>query len=288
MPTVAAHGIEIYYEHRGARDGEPMLLISGLGAQLTDWPEGFVDRLAAAGFFITVFDNRDVGLSSWMTEVGPVDAGRILFGLDQAPYLLGDMAEDAAGLVEALGLGPVHVVGISLGGMIAQELAIAHPELVVTLTSIMSTPSHMEVGQPTEAALELLLRSRSEDLAEYLDQEVAVWGAMAGSAYPLDETWVRDHAVISWNRARNPDGVLRQMAAVVQTPDRRPRLAQLDVPALVLHGAEDPLITLEGGEATAAALAGSKLVVYPGMGHSLPAPLWDSFVAEIVELTRRR
>jgi pimeloyl-ACP methyl ester carboxylesterase len=287
MPTLTANGIDICYEQLGDPSGEPMLLISGLGAQLTDWPQGFLHALGEAGFFLTIFDNRDVGKSTWLEEYGPVDAANILFGIDKAPYLLADMADDAAGLVEAIGLGPVHVVGISLGGMVAQQFAIDYPELTRTLTSIMSTPAHMEVGQPTERALELLLRSRSQDFDEFLDQEVETWGEMAGSGYPLNVTWIRETARQSWERARNPDGVVRQIAAVVQSPDRRPLLSSVTVPALVLHGDEDPLITLPGGEATARALPEATFVVYPGMGHSLPEPLWGEFIREIGQLAER-
>ncbi len=281
MPKVKANGIEIYYEQYGEPSGVPLLLICGLGAHITGWPQGFLQALVDAGFFVTSYDNRDVGLSSHLDHYGEPDAGAILFGEAQPPYLIADMAADAAGLIHALNLGPQHIVGVSMGGMIAQQFAIDFPELTLSLTSIMSTPAPLEVGTSTPECAAMLTRPRSEDLEAFLVEEIENWQLTAGSGYPLDEAWVREQATTARNRGRNPVGVLRHLCAVVASPDRRPGLAKVTVPVLVLHGDEDPLVTPSGGEATAAVIAHAKHVVYPGVGHSLPAPLWSVIASEI-------
>ena len=284
MPHASVNGLEIYYEQYGDPSGQPLLLICGLGAHITGWPKGFIDTLTGAGFFVTSHDNRDVGLSSHLDHFGEPDAGAILFGEQEPPYRISDFAADSAALVRHLGLGPVHVVGVSMGGMIAQQFAIDYPELTTTLTSIMSTPAPLEVGQPTAEASAMLTRPRSEDLEQFLIEEIENWQLTAGSAYELDVAWVREQAITARSRNRNPVGVVRHLAAVVASPDRRPGLARLTMPVLVLHGSDDPLVTPSGGEATAAAVAHAKHVVFPGMGHSLPAPVWDQVVSEIKQL----
>ncbi len=286
VPTVAANGVEIYYEQVGSPTSAPLLLISGLGAQMSSWQEGFLARLANAGFWVTIYDNRDVGLSTWLDDLGVPDTAGILAGTTPAPYLLSDMANDGAALVRALELGPVHVVGVSMGGMIAQQFAIDHPDLTRSLTSIMSTPAANVVGQPTPEALTTLVQPRSEEFEEFMVEEYAAWRLTAGSRYPLDEEWIRQQAADAWSRGRNADGVARQLAAVVASPDRRPLLASVTAPALVIHGLEDPLVTPSGGEATAAALANATYVTYEGVGHYLPAEIWDDVISQIVTVSQ--
>ena len=287
MPTCLANGLEIYYEQVGDPSRPPLLLISGLGAQVTGWHEHFLLRMADAGFYVTVYDNRDVGYSSWLDHLGVPETASIMTGESVAPYFLSDMAADGAALVSSLELGPVHVVGVSMGGMIAQQFAIDFPELTKSLTSIMSTPHSNDVGQPTPEALAMLTRSRSEDFEEFMVEEIESWRLTAGEFYPLDESWIRDSAKSSWTRGQNPAGVMRHLAAIVQSPDRRPMLANVVVPSLVLHGLADPLVTPSGGEATAAALPNGTYVTYPHMGHSLPEPLWDDVIGEIVGVSQR-
>ena len=287
MPKAPVNGIEIYYEQRGNADDPALLLIAGLGAQITGWADGFLTQLADAGFFVTTFDNRDVGYSTWLTELGLPDAGQILTGEQKSPYLLSDMARDGAELVRFLGLGPVHVVGVSMGGMVAQQFAIDHPDLTRTLTSIMSTPHANEVGQPTPEAMTMLLTPRSDEFEAFMVQEIEAWRLTSGPEYSIDEAWVRQQAEASWSRGRNPEGVMRQMAAIVQSPDRRPLLANVRVPAMVLHGESDPLVTISGGEATAAALPNATFVRYPGLGHSVPEELWGDMIGRISEVSRR-
>jgi pimeloyl-ACP methyl ester carboxylesterase len=279
--TVNANGIKIYFEQVGDPTARPLLLISGLGAQVVGWHPEFIDAIAARGFFVTTFDNRDVGLSTWFDDAGEPDPAEVNAGSQAAAYTLVDMARDAAELVRALELGPVHVVGVSMGGMIAQQFAIDHPELTLSLTSIMSTPDILNVGQPTPEALASLNRLRSEDLDTFLDEEVDAWRLTHGSKYELDVEWVRAQAATARSRADHPAGTARHVAAVVATPDRRPALALVRTPTVVIHGDEDPLVTLSGGEATAAAVPGARLVVLPGVGHSLPVEVWPDVLDEI-------
>ena len=286
MTTVAANGIDIYYEQRGNSANPALLLISGLGAQLTGWPSGFVDSLVTAGFFVTIFDNRDVGLSSWLNDFGVPNIGDIARGNSPAPYLISDFAADAAALVDVVHLGPVHVVGVSMGGMIAQQFAIDYPELTLSLTSIMSTPHPAEVGQPSPEASKSLTRERSTEFEAFMVEELEGWRLTWGSKYPVDEIWIRDQASRAWERGRNADGVARHLAAVVGSPDRRPGLREVTCPALVIHGEEDPLVTLSGGQATAEALANSRLVTLAGVGHSLPAELWTEVANDIATLSK--
>ncbi len=235
-----------------------------------------------AGTTITVANS-----ATWLTDLGLPDAGQILTGEQKSPYLLTDMARDGAELVRFLGLGPVHVVGVSMGGMVAQQFAIDHPDLTRTLTSIMSTPHANEVGQPTPEAMTMLLTPRSDEFEAFMVQEIEAWRLTSGPDYPIDEAWVRQQAEASWTRGRNPEGVMRQMAAIVQSPDRRPLLANVHVPAMVLHGESDPLVTISGGEATAAALPNATFVRYPGLGHSVPEELWSEMIGRIYEVSQR-
>ena len=257
-----------------------MVLISGLGAQLIAWDDDFCQQLVDRGLFVIRFDNRDVGLSTHLAGHPTSDSSAETAGaVPAASYTLAQMAADTAGLIDNLGLGSAHVVGISLGGMIAQILAIEHPERVRSLTSIMSTTGHHQVGQPSDAARALFLLPPVTTREDAIDRAV-LFNRTAGSpAYPTDETELRDRAVRAFDRALNPQGVARQLAAAITTPDRTEDLRRLDLPTLVIHGAEDPVIAVSGGQATAEAIPGAELVVIDGMGHDLPRPLW-SFVAE--------
>lgn len=284
MPSINANGIEIYYETRGEATAEPLLLICGLGAQMSGWPEGFLEALVAEDFFVVLYDNRDVGLSSHLDHFGVPDVGGILTGEEKSPYLLSDMASDGAALLEVLGIASAHIVGVSMGGMIAQQFAIDFPSKTKTLTSIMSTPDANTVGQATPEAMAMLLRPRSEDWETFLEEEVENWTLTAGSGYPLDVAWVKEQATRARERGRNPSGVMRHMAAIVQSPDRQPLLKELSVKALVLHGDDDPLVTPPGGEATAAALRDVRYVRYPGMGHNIPRELWSEVASQLSSL----
>jgi pimeloyl-ACP methyl ester carboxylesterase len=287
MPIAHANGIEIYYEQVGKPSDANLLLISGLGAQITGWNPRFLQRLADAGFRVTTFDNRDVGQTTYFDDAGVPDIERVIALVDLAPYHLSDMAADAARLCFELEIDPVHVVGVSMGGMVAQELAINFPEVTRTLTSIMSTPHYLSVGTASDEVIAHQTIPRSEEFETFMVQELESWRVTGGSRYAVDEAEVRRLVQAAWQRGLHPEGVARQTAAMLQSLDRTRGLHDVRVPALVIHGTEDSLVTFAGGEATANALADSKLVAYEGMGHNLPEELWDDIISEIVALTQR-
>jgi pimeloyl-ACP methyl ester carboxylesterase len=284
--------IVLAYETFGPPGGEPLLLISGTGAQMLIWPEGFCTALVDRGFRVARFDNRDTGLSTHLTGASAPGWLTAMLRPSAAPYRLQDMADDAVAVMDALGWPDAHVVGASLGGMIAQALAIRHPGRVRTLTSIMSTPSARIATMPTLAAIRALARAAGTPVTspdQAADRAVALKRIIGSPGYPLDEDMVRDIAARSFQR--HPDAEQaerddqRQRAAVIASGDRRPALAGLRIPALVIHGEQDPVIRPRGGRATARAIPGARLVTYPGMGHDLPAALWPSIVAEITAHT---
>jgi len=281
--------IVLAYETFGPPGGEPLLLISGTGAQMLIWPEDFCAALARRGFRVARFDNRDTGLSTHLTGAPAPGWLTAMLRPSAAPYRLADMADDALAVIDALGWPGAHVVGASLGGMIAQALAIRHPGRVRTLTSIMSTPSARIATMPTLAAMRALARAAGTPVTspdQAGDQAVALKRTIGSPGYPLDEETVRDIAGRSFQRhpGAGPDDQ-RQRAAVIASGDRRSALAGLRIPALVIHGDQDPVIRPQGGRATARAIPGARLITYPGMGHDLPAALWPSIVAEICALT---
>ena len=271
MATTKSNGIELTYATFGDPSAPPLLVIHGLGAQMTDWPSGAVEGLADQGYHVITFDNRDQGESTWFDDSGEPDVAALLFDPTiPVPYQLSDMAADAAGLLDALGLDSAHILGVSMGGMIAQQFAIDHPTRARTLTSIMSTPSHA-IGPPTPEALTSLLVPVPEGRDAVIEQSVAGSRVISSPGFPFDEAGVRQRAAVHYDRGHHPVGTLRQRAAIMASPDRTSGLAGLDLPALVIHGADDPLVTLPGGEATAAAISGSELWIIEGMGHDLPA-----------------
>ena len=278
MPTVPANGITIDYETYGDPSDPALLLIHGLGAQRTDWRQSAIDRFVDQGLFVVTFDNRDQGGSTWFDDAGLPDLMAMLFGEGATPaYLLADMAADAAGLLDALELDRVHVLGVSMGGMISQQFVIDFPERVATLTSIMSTPS-TSVGPPTEEAQAALLAPPAEGRAAVIEQSIEVSRIIGSPGFAFDEDDARARAAIHYDRGHHPDGTQRQLAAILCSPDRTEGLGKVAVPTLVLHGEADPLITLPGGEATAAAIPNAELWVVPGMGHDLPEPVVEELV----------
>ncbi|MDF5757229.1 alpha/beta hydrolase [Spongiactinospora sp. TRM90649] len=279
-----ANGIEIAYDTFGGPGDRPLLLVIGLATQMIFWDDAFCARLAADGHHVVRFDNRDSGLSTQLTGAGVPDLAAVLSGDGDVPYLIEDMADDTAALMDALGWESCHVAGASMGGMIAQSLAIRHPARVRSLTSIMSTPA-ASIGEPTEAALAALLSPPGRNREEAIRQALSVWSVIGSPGYPLDRERLTRLSSIAYDRAGDPTGSARQLAAILASPDRTPGLAGLSVPSLVLHGQDDQLIRLAGGLATAAAIPGSRLLTFPGMGHDLPYPLWNTIITEIGELT---
>jgi pimeloyl-ACP methyl ester carboxylesterase len=278
VPSVQANGIEIAYERFGEGSGPVLLLVHGLGAQLTDWDPDFVEQMVDRGFDVVTFDNRDVGKSTWFDHLGDPDLGALVSGTGgQVPYLLADLAADAAGLLDALGIEAAHVIGVSMGGMISQQLIIDHPDRVLTLTSIMSTPDMTQVGQPTDEALLALMRPPAANRDEAIEASIETSRLIGSPGFPFDEVGLRRRAEIAYDRGFHPEGTLRQTAAIIASPDRRPGLEQVTAPTLVIHGLQDPLVTFSGGEATAAAVLNAEFWVVDGMGHSLPVEIWPEF-----------
>lgn len=288
MPRAKTNGIELDYETFGDASNPTVLLIMGLGVQMLGWDERFCNMLADRGFHVVRFDNRDIGLSTKI-EGGPMPNPLQLMAGDysSASYTLDDMAEDTAGLLDALGVEAAHVVGASMGGMIGQTLACRHPERVLSLTSIMSSTGSRQTGQPRPEILVALITPMPSDRDGYVDAVVNMFKLIGSPGYPPDEDELRAVVSASYDRSHNPVGFLRQLAAIAASGDRVRAIAAIGVPTLVIHGEDDPLIVLSGGEATAAAIPGSKLVKIPGMGHDLPPALWPRFVDEIVENAER-
>jgi pimeloyl-ACP methyl ester carboxylesterase len=288
MPRAQTNGIELEYETFGDPSNPAMLLIMGLGVQMLGWDERFCNRLVDRGFFVIRFDNRDVGLSSKI-EDGPMPNPLQLMAGDysSASYTLDDMADDTAGLLDALDIEAAHVVGVSMGGMIGQTLACRHPERVLSLTSIMSSTGSQESGQPKPEVLAALITPVPSDRAGYVDATANMFKLIGSPGYPPDEDELRTLIGASYDRSYHPAGFLRQLAAVAASGDRSKAIRNIKVPTLVIHGENDPLIVLSGGEATAAAIPGSKLVKIPGMGHDLPPALWPQFIDGIVENAER-
>ena len=280
MPSVDVNGITLEYERTGS--GEPLLLIMGLGAQLTAWPVEMVDLLAAAGFDVIRFDNRDIGLSSafdWEPP-SPLRAflGRLLRRPVPTGYVIDDMADDAAGLLDALGVERAHVVGASMGGMIGQALAIRHEHRVRSLTSIMSNPGD---GSGGATAKVLLAFARRPEATRDNAVELAIKTFRLISGPHFDAAEYRPLAEAAVARSFRPDGVARQTAAVMASPDRTPGLARLRTPSLVVHGLADPLVKPSGGIATARAIPSSRLLMFNDMAHDLPAPRLPEIVDAI-------
>jgi len=284
MTNVAANGIQIEYDTFGDSTNPPLLLIMGLGAQMIVWDTEFCELLAARGFHVIRFDNRDVGLSTHFDDAPEPDVLAAMAGdASSAAYTLSDMAGDAAGLLDALGIANAHIVGASMGGMIAQALAIEHPDKVRSLCSIMSTTGDPTVGQPDPEALAVLAGPPPQTVEEAADASVLAAKVIGGKRYPVDEERTRARAVEAWNRNHDEVGFARQLVGVVASSDRTAGLHDVRVPALVIHGVDDPLVTPSGGEATAKAIPGAKLLNVEGMGHDLPIPVWPQIIDAIVE-----
>lgn len=283
MPTLAVNDIEICYESFGPDDAPPLLLVMGLGAQMTLWSTGFISELLELGFRVIRFDNRDAGLST-KTEGDPPDVMALYMKAAagepvEAPYSLSTMAEDAVGLLDALDIPTAHIVGASMGGMIVQMMAIEHPDRVLSMTSIMSTTGSNAVGQPDPTAIGALLTPPPADRTGAIEATVATARIIAGSLFDEDEA--RSRATEAYDRCFHPPGPAFQIAAIAATGDRTERLREVQIPTLVVHGREDSLVTLSGGEATAAVIPGADLLVFGRMGHDTPPAYWSAMADAI-------
>ncbi len=287
-----ASGIEICYQTFGDPSANPLLLVMGLGGPMTWWSPEFCRALADQGFFVIRYDNRDTGRSSRakgrvtrrmlvQSFIGPA-ARR-----PRPPYTLDDMAGDGFGLLDHLGIESAHVVGISMGGMIVQTMALLRPERVRSLTSIMSTTGRRTVGWQDPRLLPRLLERRANSREAYVASSARFWAVIGSMAYPDSEEAVLERAGETWDRGVSASGVARQMVAIVSQPDRTRRLREVKVPTLVIHGLADKMVHVSGGRSTSAAIPGSELLLVPGMGHDLPEQLRDTFVEAIRRVADR-
>jgi pimeloyl-ACP methyl ester carboxylesterase len=288
---VPANGIELCYDAFGERTAPPLLLIMGLAAQMIAWDEAFCEQLAARGYFVIRFDNRDIGRSTRFPQHGTPDLmallGQALMGKPiAAPYTLRDMAADGAGLLDALGIERAHVVGASMGGAIGQEMVTHFADKVRTLTSIMSSTGSPSLPQATPEAMAVLLAPPPKDRDSYFESYKRTWAVLRGPGFPLDEARDLERAARAWDRGLNPPGVARQLAAILASGDRTAALASVRVPTLVIHGDADPLVRHQGGVATAKAIPGARLVTIKGMGHALPISMWPQLIDAIAEHAR--
>jgi pimeloyl-ACP methyl ester carboxylesterase len=285
--TTVSTGITLEYEVHG--DGDPLLLVMGLGGQLVAWPATFISGLVDRGFQVITFDNRDIGLSTKIDAAPPTKTQSAMFSISRrfakSAYLLSDMAKDAVGLLDALNIERAHVVGMSMGGMIAQTMAIEHPSRVRSLTSIMSTTGNPRVGRPKTSVLLRAGKLTRGSKETFPDRQAALFKLFSGSLY--DELEIREVAKLSVERNFTPDGTARQMAAIMASPDRTPLLKKLNVPTLVVHGLEDGLVQPSGGYATTKAIPGARLLAFPDMGHNLPQARIPEILDEIKRNTLR-
>ncbi|MFP2924297.1 alpha/beta fold hydrolase [Pyxidicoccus sp. 3LG] len=281
--------IDIAYEQRGNPTHPTVLLVMGIAAQLVNWPLGFLDALVKRELRVVRFDNRDSGHSTHLREAPPANLPAALGGdLSSVSYTLSDMAADAVGLLDVLNIGAAHVVGASMGGAIAQTMAIQHPKRVLSLTSMMSTTGDMSVGQVHPATMKAVFggppaRTREEVVA----RAVRAFEVIGSPAFPTDPAQVAEVAGLAYDRDHEEAAIARQAVATVASGDRTKLLRTLDVPTLVLHGLADTLCDPSGGRATAAAIPGAELVLIEGMGHNLPPGLWERIADHIAETVRR-
>jgi len=286
--VVPANGIKIAYETFGDRGGRPLLMVMGLGASMLTWHPDLCDLLAGRGFLVIRYDNRDVGRSTHLHDAPQPDLRGALTRGDasSAAYTLDDMAEDGFGLLDALGLTAAHVVGASLGGMIAQTMAVRHPERVLSLTSIMSTPSPA-LTDTTPAAGAALMRPPATSREAFIAQAIDAAHILGSPGYLPDDKWRAELAGLIWDQGLDPAGVLRQWMAILASGDRTEAVRGIRVPTLVVHGDSDPLISVSAGRRTAELIKDAQLMVVPGMGHDLPRLVWPALADAISALADR-
>jgi pimeloyl-ACP methyl ester carboxylesterase len=285
VQRVPVGGLEIAFETFGVQRDPALVLIMGLGTQMLAWPDEFCATLAATGRYVVRFDNRDCGLSTHLDWLPTPEPARVLLHRETVPYSIDDMAGDTLGLIDALGLDAVDLVGASMGGFIAQAAALRSPGRVRSLTLMMTSTGSRRVGYPSpKVARQLLRRRPAGNRDDAVRLAVSVFRLIGSPGYAFDEEYLQHQAGRSYDRAYDPTGYLRQLAACLVQADRTTRLGQLQVPTLVIHGLHDPLVSPTGGLALARAIPGARFVGYSGMGHDLPRALWSEFVAEITRL----
>ncbi len=292
MPKIIANNIEIEYDTFGDPSSNPLLLITGLGAQMISWEEEFCELLVNHGFYVIRFDNRDVGLSTKFEEAGVPDIMKLVIGAQrgekiESPYTLEDMADDAIGLLDALKIDKAHICGASMGAMIVQVIAIRYPSRVLSLTSIMGSTGNPNLPQPKQEAMKVIMSPAPTERKAYIEESIKRWRVLYGTSFPFDEKRRRKMAARAYDRSFYPQGFARQLAAVLASGNRKPTLASIKVPTLVIHGGDDPLVPVEGGKDTAEAIPGAELLIINGMGHSLPPETWPQIVDAIATNTAK-
>jgi pimeloyl-ACP methyl ester carboxylesterase len=281
-----SRGITLCYEEFGQREDPPMLLIMGLATQMIGWPDEFCRLLAGRGFHVVRFDNRDCGRSTHVGGRPPTPGQLIRRRIPPGSYTLSDMAEDAVGLMRALEIEPAHVVGASMGGMIAQTIAAEHPRSVRSLTSIMSNTGNRWTGQPAFGIYRFMIRRAPMQKRAYVEYLVRLFTAIGSPGFPRDEARIRDVAARSYDRGHDPAAPGRQLGAIVASGDRTEQLRRIRTPTLVIHGSRDRMVRKSGGRATARAIPGARLEMIEGMGHDLPEPVWPRLVELIASHAR--
>jgi pimeloyl-ACP methyl ester carboxylesterase len=276
-------GIPLCYETFGEESAPPILLIMGLATQMIGWPEEFCEQLAARGFYVVRFDNRDSGRSTHVHGRPPTPGQLLRRRIDPVLYKLSDMAGDAVGLMRELNLEPAHIVGVSMGGMIAQTVAAEHPASVRSLVSIMSTTGNRWKGQPAFRIYRYLLRRAPSDRDGFVEHLTRVFAAIGSSGLPRDEDRVREIAGLSYDRGHDPAASGRQLGAIIASGDRTAQLRGITAPTLVIHGSRDPMVNRSGGVATARAIPGARMFTIKGMGHDLPSAAWPQLLDAISE-----
>jgi pimeloyl-ACP methyl ester carboxylesterase len=285
VPRARVDSLELEYDSFGDAGDAPLLLVMGLSYQMIEWDDALCELIAGRGFRVTRFDNRDVGLSTKLNGLGPPDILELIGGQAPPPYSLDDMARDAIGLFDALGIAAAHVVGVSMGGMIAQLIAINHPGRVLSLTSIMSNVGGPGVVPAEPAVGAALLAPPGQTREEQVERSLTNRRLIFGAGMPFDEDRARCKAERAVDRSFYPDGAMRQLAAIFAAPDRTPGLGRLTIPTLVIHGENDPLVPPANGRQTAAAVPRARLIMIPGMGHALPEQVWPQIVDAIAAVT---
>ena len=282
-------GIDICYETFGDPEHPAILLVMGLGGPMGWWDPGFCERLSGRGYFVIRYDNRDTGRSTKLRQhkVGKLDLVRAFAGRGKPPYSIGDLAEDAFGVLDHLGVERVHLVGVSMGGMIVQTMAIARPERAMSMTSIMSTTGNRRVGWQHPRIIPALLSSAGSTRDSYVARSLRTSAILGSPAFPSDEELSRARAYETYDRGWTASGVTRHMLAVLAQPDRTKDLAKLDLPVTVIHGLNDPLVHRSGGKAVANAVPGAEHLEIAGLAHDLPVQLYDTYVNAIVRTAER-
>ncbi len=295
MPNIKANNIDIEYDTFGNRQSPPLLLIMGLSGQMVLWDYDLCNMLAEKNLFVIRFDNRDVGYSSKIEKTDDSDLNKLFINVLSGipitpPYNLNDMADDAIGLMDNLDIKKAHIAGTSMGGMIAQIMAIRYPERVLSLTSISSTTGNPELIQKNQAIPESpisLYFSIPKDREENIEFTVKGMKELTGPGFPIDEDYLRRLATVSYDRCFYPEGAVHQLLAILVSENRKPKLTELTIPTLVIHGDSDPLVPVQGGRDTAEAIKGSELIIFKGMGHDLPKELWPSIATAIYNHTKK-